>query len=687
MRQPGWMGVAGGMSGRGMIRARRRARLEMEPLEHRALLSTITEYPTVSANAGPNGVTVGLDGNIYFSEFNKGAIGALNTSTGAVSEVSIPGTIPGPYSITTGSTGTIYFTEPTNSVIGIYHPTTATFSSVTTPTANAGPRFITLGSDGNIYFTEPGANKIGMLDTSTNTITEYPVPTANASPYGITSGPDGNIYFTEDSGDKIGELNLTTHAITETAVPTASAAPYSIATGPDGNLWFTEFNGNQIGELNLTTHVITEYPAGPSGTTPTEITAGPDGLLYFTELNNDGIGTINPTSHAIASLPIPTTGSQSLAIVTAPNGNLYFAESATSKIGQIALSTNLVFTTEPTATVMAGTFITVTVKDEYATGVVNESYSGNVSIALSSDPAGGTLTGTLTEAANLGQAVFPDLLVAKAGAGYALGASAAGFSSIVSTGFTVVPGAASQLVVVAQPPASMMAGSNFGVAAVIEDSSGNVVTSYTGDVILGFAVNPTGATLSGTTTVAASGGVAQFPGLSIATGGTGFVLQTAAAGLTAGLTSPFTVTPPTPPPPPPSAPTVIGEQLLFTRRFNKKGRPIGKPIFVGYGLTYSTAMYGPSVASPGNYQLDAIQIRRFRHRIIRILHPLPFGINYVTATNTVDILVRGKPPFPKGGQITIMAGAPTGVESTAGLFLNSGVNGVFQIGPHSRYIN
>ncbi len=690
MRQPEWAGGQGLMGGsnRKRTRGRRSARVAVEGLEGRALLSTITEYPTVSTHAGPQAETVGVDGNIYFAEYNKGAIGVLNTTTGATSEVTIPTTGAKPFGITTGPGGLIYFTEPTLSAIGVYNPANDTFHQFSTVTSAAQPQLITLGSDGNIYFTEVQANKIGEFNVSTSTLSEIPVLTSGAQPYGITSGPDGNIYFTEESGNNIGEYNLTSHVVTETPVPTASSQPLQITTGPDGNIWFTEYNVGQIGEYNLTSHAVTSYPTGAAPSSPTGITSGPDGLIYFTDEAANTLSTIDPTTHATTSLPIPSANSQSYGILTAPDGNVYFTESSASNIGKLALSTNLVFTTEPVATVTAGTFLTVTVKDEYATGVVDAAFSGNVAMALASNPAGGVLTGTLTEAASLGVATFPDLLVTKAGSGYVLGASATGFASILSSGFAVTPAAASQLVVVSEPPSSMLVGSTFGVAAAVVDPYGNIETSYSGNVALSFGVNPSGATLAGTTTVAVGGGYAQFPGLSIATPGTGYVLDAIAPGLTAGATSPFTVVAPPPPPP-----VVLSEQLLFTRRFNKKGKPIGKPIFVGYQFNYSTTMFAPSAGSPGNYQVDSIQIKKVHRQIVRILHPVAFSVNYVAQTNSVQILLRGRPPFPKGGQITLVAAPPTGIESAAAVFLdgnNEGVagdNGVFQIGPHSRYIN
>src|SRR5262249_19231676 len=71
------------------------------------------------------------------------------------------------------------------------------------------------------------------------------------------------------------------------------------------------------------------------------------------------------------------------------------------------------------------------------------------------------------------------------------------------------------LVVTTQPPASVTAGNSFGLSVQARDSSGNLITSFNGTVTLALASNPGGATLGGTLTVTASGGVATFSGLTL----------------------------------------------------------------------------------------------------------------------------------------------------------------------------
>src|SRR5947208_9489363 len=71
-----------------------------------------------------------------------------------------------------------------------------------------------------------------------------------------------------------------------------------------------------------------------------------------------------------------------------------------------------------------------------------------------------------------------------------------------------------QLVFTVQP-ASGRAGSAISPAVQVtaRDVYGHTVTSFTGNVTMSLGVNPTGATLSGTTTVAATSGVARFSNL------------------------------------------------------------------------------------------------------------------------------------------------------------------------------
>ena len=75
------------------------------------------------------------------------------------------------------------------------------------------------------------------------------------------------------------------------------------------------------------------------------------------------------------------------------------------------------------------------------------------------------------------------------------------------------------------------------------DSNNNLVSSFTGSVTVAFGSNPGGATLNGTKTVNAVGGVATFSNLSVSAPGNGFTLVASSSGLTGATSSSFNITP------------------------------------------------------------------------------------------------------------------------------------------------
>ena len=120
-----------------------------------------------------------------------------------------------------------------------------------------------------------------------------------------------------------------------------------------------------------------------------------------------------------------------------------------------------------------------------------------------------------------------------------------------------------------QPPASVTAGSGFGLTVEAEDSSGNLITSFNGTVTVALASNPGGATLGGTLTVTASGGVATFSGLTLTKAASGYTLVVTSGGLGEGVTSAITVTPAA------ATQLVITQQPPATVKVSSPLRPAG----------------------------------------------------------------------------------------------------------------
>ncbi len=169
-----------------------------------------------------------------------------------------------------------------------------------------------------------------------------------------------------------------------------------------------------------------------------------------------------------------------------------------------------------------------------------------MTIALASAPDGATLGGTLTATAVNGVATFAGLTLNTAGSGYTLVATASGLKAATTSDLSVVPAAATRLVISSQPPSSVTAGDGFGLSVAAEDSFGNPTPTFSGSVTIALASAPDGATLSGTLTATAVDGVATFAGLTLNTAGTGYTLVATASGLKEATTTDLSVVPAAP---------------------------------------------------------------------------------------------------------------------------------------------
>jgi hypothetical protein len=184
--------------------------------------------------------------------------------------------------------------------------------------------------------------------------------------------------------------------------------------------------------------------------------------------------------------------------------------------GQASVATQLAFTVQPSNT-SANAAITpaiqVTARD--AQGNTATDFTGNIVVAMGTNPGGGVLEGIKTRRAVAGVATFPNLRIKKSGAGYTLTATAANQTAATSAAFDITPGAATQFVAFAVPNAVAGVAISPAVQVRAVDAYGNTAPSFAGNVTMTIVQGPAGSALFGTTTVAAVAGVATFSDLSI----------------------------------------------------------------------------------------------------------------------------------------------------------------------------
>ena len=137
------------------------------------------------------------------------------------------------------------------------------------------------------------------------------------------------------------------------------------------------------------------------------------------------------------------------------------------------------------------------------------------------------------------------------------------------------------------------------------------------------------------------------------------VVATNARGTTDGSILSFSTPTPTPTPTPTST-VVIGEQPVFRRKSNKKGRPTGKATLSQFVIDFDIALNPAGADNAANYELDAFATKKVGKKKQMVLEPISnFTVSYLAASDAVEISLGSHETFPSGGQITVLGNLTT----------------------------
>ena len=348
-----------------------------------------------------------------------------------------------------------------------------------------------------------------------------------------------------------------------TAIPLAAsgADPAAVTVGGQGTYVLlagsnVHYDGSTTWQADVTVQNLLAQPmntadgaTADTGGVKVFFNSGPrvtGGTGAVSVLNADGTGTFTGTGQPFFTYSVGgVLGAGATTAATTwqfrvPNTVTSFAFTVYVTT-QVPPAARLAFAVQPSNTA-AGQVITppvqVTIRDALGNLVITASNS--VTLAIGTNPVGGTLAGTLTANAVNGVATFATLNLGKAGSGYTLAASAAGLTGTTSAPFTI-SGTATQLIFAVQP-SNAVAGQTLtpGVEVTALDAQGNAALGFAGSVTLALGTNPRGGMLAGTLAETAVDGVASFANLSIDTAWT-YTLVASSGTLPAASSAPFTI--------------------------------------------------------------------------------------------------------------------------------------------------
>jgi hypothetical protein len=363
----------------------------------------------------------------------------------------------------------------------------------------------------------------------------------------------------------VSAVTFSAGASTTTLTATAYAGGANTLTATDA--------GGKTGSASITVSAaaINSLAVSPSTSTPTAGTSFTAPLTahdLYDNVATSYTGAKTITWSALSTSPAPSNQAPSYpvsavtfsagastttltATAYAAGANTLTATDAGGKTGSAgvtvsaAAASKLAITTQPSNATGGATISpspVVAVEDTYSN--VATTNTSNVTMAIGTNPSGGTLSGTLTVAASAGVATFNSLSINKTGTGYTLVATDGVLTSATSSTFNITVGAAAKLAFTTQP-----GGGTGGTAwttqpvVTIQDAGGNTVTTSTASVTLAIGTNPGGGALTCTANpkVAVSG-VATFAGCKIDKAANGYTLTATSGSLTSATSNTFNVT-------------------------------------------------------------------------------------------------------------------------------------------------
>lgn len=325
----------------------------------------VKEYRVPSKRPSVNRITLGPDGNLWFTE-GAGRIGRM-TPAGDFTEFPTPASVAGkdsnPFDITVGPDGNLWYTDFLGRIGRVTPEGKIKEFQIGSPENQVFFFGITAGPDGAMWFIAnccgPANGQIGRITLSGDDVTFYPVAPGTGPAVGIISYQSQLWYTATNLPERdqgfIQRMNTSGEVTGNFPIPTRYSDPSRLALGRDGNLYFTEqgavgANGHQepthpapgkigritptgrITEFKVPEQAYPDFVANPAG-----IASGPDGNIWFTEYSyladdtgeqhgGNKIGRLDIFTGEITEFPLPTAFARADGITAGPNGAMYFVE-------------------------------------------------------------------------------------------------------------------------------------------------------------------------------------------------------------------------------------------------------------------------------------------------------------------------------------------------------------------------
>jgi virginiamycin B lyase len=254
------------------------------------------------ADAKPEGVALGPDKRMWFTEWNTTSVGAI-TGKGVVTEYTLGSSMA---TVIVATSKDLWVSTDYDGICKITIKGAVACYTLPDGQNDAQPTGMTVDSDGNVWFIEwngvcsIGGGSYGSIGkiTPEGVVTTYDVGLHGNSVYGIAAGPDGRIWFTDPGGcdgytSRIGaiEEDGSSYTYYSAGLPAEVA---TIVNGGDGNLYFGSLTANQMGRITTAgVSTVWTIPAIPdSPFVVDDMAVGPDKNIWLVDSTGNYVGVL-----------------------------------------------------------------------------------------------------------------------------------------------------------------------------------------------------------------------------------------------------------------------------------------------------------------------------------------------------------------------------------------------------------
>ncbi len=269
-------------------------------------------YKVPAEASEPGHITVGSDGNLWFTEGRDFFTPNPDPDTGGTFHSNIARITPSgeitefrvdcscfPHDIVQGPNGVLYFSS--NDGLGRIGTDGVVQPFVDAP-FSVGGNAVGAGA-GNIWITDFNQRSLWRYDIASGGFTEFPIGDGSLlGPTDLVVDGSGLVWFGA-SGDQ-GVIGRLDPAVTDkpdtparenvTTFPIAGT-PNALGIATDGKVWFTGRISDMVGFLDpANSNQVRQFPTLTPGAGPQQIAAAADGSMWFTQANVGNAARITP---------------------------------------------------------------------------------------------------------------------------------------------------------------------------------------------------------------------------------------------------------------------------------------------------------------------------------------------------------------------------------------------------------